>query len=121
MKGSKDVFRLIFKKFEPVFDLGIVLCDPKRLDDFCHGESQGADLLARFDSMGEWEALCQQGIMACVFDALQSEYTLIVRHSDAEAYLQSPPITVLQRVDFRHKNRPTGIGKFEQPDVLGAI
>lgn len=94
MKNPDNVFRLIFKGFEPMCEPGFVLCDPKRLDDFCHGKSNETDLLSRFDTTGEWEIICKQGIMVCVFNILQNEYTLIVRHSATDTYLQNPPLIV---------------------------
>lgn len=94
MKNPDNVFRLIFKGFEPMCEPGFVLCDPKRLDDFCHGKSNETDLLSRFNTTGEWEIICKQGIMVCVFNILQNEYTLIVRHSAADTYLQNPPLIV---------------------------
>lgn len=94
MGNSENIFRLIFKGFDLVFEPGFILCDPERLDDFCCDKTHGTDLLARFDSTDAWENICQQGIMACIFDAVQSEYTLIVRHADADAYLQNPPLIV---------------------------
>jgi hypothetical protein len=91
MKESEVPFRFVFKEFEPVFEHGFILCDPERLDQFCHGESQGHDLLARFDATGEWQGACQHGVMVCVFNVEPHEYTLVVRYADSETYLKNAP------------------------------
>ncbi len=44
--------------------------------------------------MNEWEKACQQGVMVCLPNISSNEYTLIVRHADADTYLQNPPLFV---------------------------
>jgi hypothetical protein len=87
-----EVFpRFVFKRFEPVFEYGFILCDLERLDQFYSGESQGLDLLARLNATDEGQSLCEQGIIVPVPGVEPHEYTLVVRHANSETYLHNAP------------------------------
>jgi hypothetical protein len=94
MQGLNPGFSLTLKNFEPVFYCGFILCDPTRLDQFCDGQSQETDLLARFQETGEWLELYHQGILVCIPDVEYAEYTVVVRHYQAESKLVGAPTLV---------------------------
>jgi len=71
---------------------GFVLLDPARLDAFCNGRAEGADLLTRFSQTEDGDRVSREGIAIPITELDEGDYTIVLREAG------SPGVNALLRV-----------------------
>jgi hypothetical protein len=97
VKQEKEPFpTIVHEGVSTLFFPGLLLCDSARLDEYYRQSSRGLDILRRLNSISECEEICAQGVAVPIFIDYTGEYTIVVRHTNAESYLEAPP-TILSK------------------------